>query len=124
MSAEKRLLVVEDDPDGQAVVSHILAYMNVPMDVVGDAETAEKLLFEERNVYTLVVVDLALPGKDGFALLNTILTTPETANLPCVAVTAYHTSKLREQAIAAGFSAYFAKPIDATSFGRELSKLF
>lgn len=48
---------------------------------------------------------------------------PETADLPCVAVTAYHTSKLREDAISAGFTAYFAKPIDATTFARRLEEL-
>ena len=121
--AYKRLLVVEDDPDGQAVVSHILSYMNVPIDVAGDAETAESYLFQNRIQYGLAIIDLALPGKDGFALLNDILSNPETAELPCVAVTAYHTSKLREQAIAAGFRAYFSKPIDATSFGREVTSM-
>ncbi len=121
--AYQRLLVVEDDPDGQAVVAHILSYMNIPIDVAGDAETAEFYLFQKHIQYGLAIIDLALPGKDGFALLNDIISHPETSELPCVAVTAYHTSKLREQAIAAGFRAYFAKPIDATSFGREVTSL-
>jgi CheY-like chemotaxis protein len=121
--AYQRLLVVEDDPDGQAVVAHILSYMNIPIDVAGDAETAAFYLFQKHIQYGLAIIDLALPGKDGFALLNDIISHPETSELPCVAVTAYHTSKLREQAIAAGFRAYFAKPIDATSFGREVTSL-
>jgi AmiR/NasT family two-component response regulator len=40
-----------------------------------------------------------------------------------VAITAFHTPELAEQAIEAGFSAYFAKPIDATSFVRELQAI-
>jgi AmiR/NasT family two-component response regulator len=40
--------------------------------------------------------------------------------VPRVAITAYHTAELAEQAIEAGLHAYFAKPLDATSFVREL----
>ena len=56
-------------------------------------------------------------------MLEEILDYPSTASLPCVAVTEYHTSKLREDALRAGFTAYFAKPIDATSFARRLEEL-
>lgn len=118
-----RILVVEDDPDGQAVVAHILNYMEIPTDVVSDAEQAEAYLFEQGYHYSAVIIDLALPGKDGWELLAEIQQTPQTVGLPCIAVTAYHTSKLREEALVAGFTAYFAKPIDATTFARELESL-
>lgn len=121
MAQNQRILVVEDDPDGQAVVSHILEYMNIAIDVVNDAEEALHCL--EQATYRAVIIDLALPGKNGWELLQHIQEKPETENLPCIAVTAYHTSKLREEAITAGFTAYFAKPIDATSFARELETL-
>jgi CheY-like chemotaxis protein len=117
---EWRILVVEDDPDGQAVVAHILEYLKIGIDVVGDAEHAGELLFNEGRRYNAIIIDLALPGKDGWDLLAEIQQHPQTANTPCIAVTAFHTSKLREEAITAGFTAYFAKPIDATSFAREL----
>jgi len=116
----RRILVVEDDPDGQAVIAHILSYMNVPVDVVGDAEQADHALFMQQIPYTSVIIDLALPGKDGFALMRDIKANNATAHLPCIAVTAYHTTKLREESIKAGFDAYFPKPLEATSFVRQL----
>ncbi|MEO1165162.1 MAG: response regulator [Chloroflexota bacterium] len=117
------ILIVEDDPDGQALVSHVIDYMEIPHDVVGDAETATKKLFESDTVYQAVIIDLQLPGKDGFELLADIRDNPTSENLMCIAVTAFHTSKTREDALRAGFNAYFSKPLDATHFARELETL-
>lgn len=117
------ILIVEDDPDGQAMVSHVVGYMNIPHDVVGDAEKAIQKLNESGEQYQAVIIDLALPGKDGWELLAEIRDNPETERLTCIAVTAFHTSKTREEALRAGFDAYFSKPLDATHFARELETL-
>jgi CheY-like chemotaxis protein len=121
MSAHNRILVVEDDPDGQAVVAHILRSLNMPVDVAADAEEAGAYIFDSGLAYRAFIIDLALPGKDGWELLTEILEDPDTADIPCIAVTAFHTSKIREQALRAGFTAYFAKPLEATSFAREIT---
>lgn len=118
-----RILSVEDDPDGQELVSTILTHMNIPMDVAYNAEQAEELLFVHGQGYSAIVIDLALPGKDGWALLRQIRSDARTRNIPCIAVTAYHTSKLREDALRGGFNAYFAKPLDTMSFGRQIQSL-
>lgn len=121
MEEARRILVVEDDPDGQAVVAHVLDYLNVPIDVAGDADQASRFL--QTAPYRAIIIDLALPGRDGWDLLAEIQQNGHTAQVPCIAVTAFHTSKMREEAIKAGFTAYFPKPIDATSFARELEAL-
>lgn len=117
------ILVVEDDPDGQEVVATILEHLNLSIDVANNVAEAEELLFNSGRTYQAAILDLALPDKNGWELLTEILENPKTANIPCIAVTAYHTSKLREDAIRAGFTAYFAKPIDATAFARRLEEL-
>jgi CheY-like chemotaxis protein len=123
MSKQWRILVVEDDPDGRELVSAILAHLKFVVDVANDAEQAEELLFARPNSYDVVVIDLMLPGKDGWDLLNAINAHPQTTRLTCVAMTAYHSSKIREQALAAGFKAYFSKPIDAVAFSRALESI-
>ncbi|MCC6612466.1 MAG: response regulator [Anaerolineae bacterium] len=117
------LLVVEDDPDGQEVVATILTHLNISIDVTATAEEAESQLFGSNQAYDGVIIDLALPGKDGWQLLSEIREDAKFAHVPCVAVTAYHTSKLREQALTHGFNAYFAKPLDATAFSRALEEI-
>jgi CheY-like chemotaxis protein len=117
------ILIVEDDPDGQALVSHVIGHLNIPHEVVGDAELALNMLSDNEQDFQAVIIDLALPGKDGWELLSEIRNNPATASLTCVAVTAFHTSKTREEALRLGFDAYFSKPLDATRFARELESL-
>ena len=119
----KRVLVVEDDPDGQEMIATMLQHMQFDVDTADDAENAGELLFGASDAYDAVIIDLALPGKDGWELLAEIIEHPDTNRIPCIAVTAHHTSKLREDTIRAGFVAYFPKPVDATVLGRELDSL-
>ncbi len=121
--SDLRILVVEDDPDGQEMVATMLEHMNFPVDIVGNAEDALHYLLNGDVNYNAVIIDLALPGMDGWELLATILKNPKVSHIPCVAVTAFHTFKMREDAIKAGFLAYLPKPIDGMELGRELDRL-
>ena len=115
---EWRILVVEDEPDGQEVVSNLLGNFNISTETAFTAEEALKLLAQK--TYTGIVIDLNLPGMDGVTLVKRIRENPATAKVPCMAMTAFHNSQVRQQAIAAGFNAYFAKPVDEIYFVREL----
>jgi two-component system CheB/CheR fusion protein len=114
MQNPQTILIVEDEPDGQELVARMLSQVNVPVDVAGTAEDALDLL--EVNKYGAVVIDLALPGMDGFQLLGRIRADNDLMNLTCIAMTAFHTPELKRQAIQDGFDAYFAKPLDRTRF--------
>jgi len=115
------VLVVEDDPDGQEVVTRMLRHHGIPAVMADSGEMALSRLNDTQ--YTAAVIDLALPGIDGWMVLNAIRRNPNTANLPCVAVTAFHSAEVAVKAIEAGFNAYFPKPLDATSFVRELQRV-
>ena len=116
---DERILVVEDDHYSSEVTRHLFNYHQLTVDIAGSAEEALDLLGNRQ--YTLVVIDLALPGMDGWALLRTVKATPPLAGIPCVAITAYHDTKLAYRAINEGFSAYFSKPLQ-TSFVAQLTK--
>jgi len=117
------ILIVEDDPDGQLVLSHVVEYLNIPYQIAKDAETALQLLDTSDTVYQAIIIDLALPGKDGWDLLADIRRDVKTARYLCIAVTAFHANKTREEALNAGFDAYFAKPLNATNFAKQLDAL-
>ena len=119
----KRILIVEDDPDGQVLVAHVIDYLSVAHDVVGDGESASEKLFQSGADYQVVIIDLQLPGKDGWELLADIRANANTRDLTCIAVTAFHTSKIREEALRMGFNAYFSKPLDITHVAQELETL-
>ncbi len=115
------MLVVEDDPDGQEVVTRMLRYHKIKADMVSTGEQALKLL--ATHPYSAVIIDLSLPGMDGWTLLENIKAQALTTHLPCVAITAFHSPELIMKAIEAGFIAYFPKPLDAGSFVKELQRV-
>ena len=117
----QRMLIVEDNADGQEVVARILRHHRIDFDVASTAEAALGLLAD--TTYDAAIIDLALPVMDGWSLLKTIRQNADTVSLPCIAVTAYHSVELVERAFIEGFTAYFPKPIDTTSFVRELDAI-
>jgi CheY-like chemotaxis protein len=117
------LLVVEDDSDSMAVVTLMLNPANIDTSEAVDAEQALQILNANPNAFSGVIIDLALPGMDGFALLQTIRKSPALKNLPCIAMTAFHTPELKSKAIRSGFDAYFPKPLDTAVFLGTLERL-
>ena len=118
---EWNILVVEDEVDGQEVVQGMLGYFNIQTEVVGNAEDA--IVHLENQSYTAVIIDLMLPGMDGVELVKRIRANRATADLPCIAITAYHTSAVKQNALNEGFDAFFAKPLDDTSFVRQVENI-
>ncbi len=64
-----------------------------------------------------------MPEMDGWETLEQIRSNPETANLPVIAVTAYHSVDVAHDAMKAGFNAYFAKPLSPQHFVDELKRI-
>lgn len=115
------VLVVEDEADSMELVQGLLTYYGIHS--VGAASGEEALAVLEQMTPNLIILDLALPGLDGWGVLAKVKEDRTLSKVPCVAITAFHTPELAEQAIGAGFTAYFAKPLDATSFVRELQAI-
>jgi CheY-like chemotaxis protein len=116
--AHWNVLVVEDEMDSMELVQGLLEYHGIRCIPTPTAEEALTVL--ETEMPTLILVDLNLPGLDGWGLLRHIQQNAQLDRVPRVAVTAYHTTEVANQAIEAGFDAYFPKPLEATSFVREL----
>ena len=115
------ILVVEDEPDGQELVSRMLSQANVAVDVAGNAEEAWNFLMS--NQYSAAIIDLALPERDGFELVTAIRGEADLTTLPCVAMTAFHTPELKQRAMTDGFNSYFSKPLDRTRFLGEIDRI-
>ena len=116
------ILVIEDDKDGQEVISRMLKYHRIQYTIVGSGEEAIQALSRGIHI-TACIVDLALPGIDGWGVLQAIQQDQRLGNPPCIAVTAFHSAEVAVSAIEAGFAAYFSKPLEATSFVRELTRV-
>lgn len=117
-----RVLIVEDDPDGQELVSRMLHHHHIEVDMVENGEAALSLL--DAHAYAGVVIDLRLPGMSGWLLLRNIQEKYATPKLPCIAITAYHSPEVAMEAKRAGFAAYFPKPLEAGEFIHKIQSLF
>ena len=118
----KSVLVIEDDPDGQELIARMLFRANIPVELTGTAEDALQLISIDEHA--MAIIDLALPGMDGFQLLQEIRKADNTRDLHCIAVTAFHTPSLRQRVMEEGFNGYFAKPIDDRRFLSTIKEIF
>lgn len=119
--SDLRVLVVEDEIDGQEVVAAILEMNGLFVDVVSNAEAALQNLAD--RVYDVAIIDIALPDMDGWGLLNEIRQRDNLSHLPCLAITAYHDSSVKQKSIDVGFDAYLPKPLNANNLITTVDKL-
>jgi two-component system, cell cycle response regulator DivK len=113
------VLIVEDSPDNMKLFRTLLTLRK--HQVVGLTSGDGLLDTIEQSQPALVLMDIQLPGKDGFALLDEIRASPHRA-LRVVALTAHAMAGDRERALAAGFDGYITKPIDIRSFPEQVAK--
>ena len=113
------VLVVEDDHDSIQMVSKILTHYGAHVHI---AHNGRECLESVDGVNpTLIVMDLAMPEMDGWETLVELRANPSTAHIPVVAITAYHSGNVEEEAARVGFDAYFPKPLSPTSFVEDLA---
>lgn len=118
---EALILVVEDEQDSMELIQGILSFHGIASVAASSAEEALDQL--EKIDPHVIIIDLSLPKMDGWSLMKQLAESPSFEQVKRVAVTGYHVPGLAAQAIEAGFDAYFPKPIDATSFVRELETI-
>jgi two-component system cell cycle response regulator DivK len=104
----RRILVVEDNEDNRCIVRDLLTATGY---AVVEAETGEAgLELAQRDRPDLILMDVDLPGIDGYEVTRRIRLVPALRAIPIVAVTSYALSGDDARAFAAGCDAYVAKP--------------
>lgn len=107
------VLSVEDNPANQRLIRKILA--SRPAVSVLETDNAEDGFELIRNCRVhLALMDINLPGMDGFEALAQLRSAAETATLPVIAISANALQSEVERALSAGFAAYLTKPVDVT----------
>ena len=104
----KRILVVEDHEDNRQILRVLLGSAGYQMIEAHDGETALTTAASERP--DLILMDIQLPGLDGYEATRRIKADPALSAIPIIAVTSYALTGDEEKALAAGCSAYVAKP--------------
>jgi len=104
-----RVLVVDDDPDMASVLARMIQSEGMRADTVLDGDAA--LTHAIASPPDLVLLDVMLPGIDGFAVCERLKRDPATAMVPIVLVTALEDSASRVRGIRAGADDFLSKPV-------------
>jgi CheY-like chemotaxis protein len=116
------ILLVDDEPDTLTMFRDALEGVGARVRAVANAADAIRLTDSWRP--DLLVTDLGLPGMDGYELLQTLRGRARHSTFPAVAVSAYASADDRARALAVGFSAHFAKPIDPAALVRAVASAY
>ena len=113
-----KILLVEDNEMNRDMLSRRLLKQGFEMVLAVDGEQAVALARSEAP--DLILMDISLPGLDGWEATRLLKTMPETRSIPIIALTAHAMAGDREKSLAAGCNDYDTKPID---FRRLLEKI-
>jgi signal transduction histidine kinase/response regulator RpfG family c-di-GMP phosphodiesterase len=105
-----RIIVVDDEADAREVMT--TALRRAGANVVALETVADAVRSIAEQLPDILISDIAMPEQDGYELIRQIRSSPRTATLPAVAVTAYARAEDRMHAIVAGFDSHLPKPID------------
>ena len=109
-SRDLRLLLVEDFEDTRLFMRLELEELGFIVFEAADGQSAVELA--QKEVPDVVLMDLSLPGLDGFSATKLMREQKNLQKVPIIAVTAHHEQDFRSDAKASGFDAYVTKPID------------
>ena len=105
-----RVLIVEDQPDNRTLVSKVLRRAGFDTIETDRAEGLPALMREQKP--DLVLMDIELPGKNGYEAVQELRASPESSGVPVIALTAYAMREDQMRCLRAGCSDYLSKPLD------------
>jgi PAS domain S-box-containing protein len=110
-----RVLLVEDNPDAAESLMMILELLGHHVRVVHDGRAA--LEAARANLPDIMLIDIGLPGMNGYELAQAIRREATLARIILVALTGYGRPEDKAQALSAGFDYHLVKPVDLQALG-------
>jgi signal transduction histidine kinase/ActR/RegA family two-component response regulator len=107
-----RILVAEDGPDNQRLISFHLRKAGATVDLADNGAIALRMIEQAQQPYDLLISDMQMPEMDGYTLARTLR--ERGSNLPIIALTAHAMSDDAAKCINAGCDDYATKPINRT----------
>jgi CheY-like chemotaxis protein len=105
------VLIAEDEPDNQVILQTVVeSLVGVRAEAVGDGLAVLASIQRERP--SVILLDLMMPGLDGFQVTRQLKGNPDTASIPIVAISAMARPDDREAALAAGCDEFVRKPFE------------
>ncbi|TND02275.1 MAG: diguanylate cyclase domain-containing protein [Gammaproteobacteria bacterium] len=112
-----RILIVEDNEFNRDILTRRVQKWGCDVDGALDGEEAVRLLSAGASVYDLVMLDISMPGKDGFDVLQFIRSREDLSRIPVIMVSAIADAKTVLGALKKGAIDFVTKPFNAVELG-------
>ena len=115
------VLIIEDELDIQNFISRVLELEGYRVIRASDGQTGLEMI--KRNPVSLVLLDLRLPGPDGWSILQEIKGNPAHSKVPVVVLTAIAESVQQRRTLHMGASKYLIKPLSAHNLSKTVASI-
>lgn len=105
-----KLLIVDDEPENIELLARRLTRRGFAIISATNAEDALKLAASDQP--DLIVMDIKMPGVDGYEATSRLKANPDTAGIPVIVLTAHAMQEDRDYARSVGAEGYETKPVD------------
>jgi CheY-like chemotaxis protein len=120
--AQHRIVYIEDNPSNIAFMRHLMSEIaSVELITASTAELGLEVVRAHQPA--AVIMDINLPGMNGFDALERLKAWPETTHIPVIALSAAALARDTSRAIDAGFYRYLTKPVRVAELTRVLEQL-
>jgi twitching motility two-component system response regulator PilH len=119
--AIQKILIVDDSKTETMFLTDLLQKSGYAVRSAGNADEAMKRLTEERP--DLILMDVVMPGQNGFQLTRSINRTPEYTNIPIIMCTSKSLETDRVWGMRQGARDYVTKPVDAADLVAKIKAL-
>jgi PAS domain S-box-containing protein len=116
--SSRKVLLVDDNVDAMEMMAFLLAEMGYEAHTTADAGHLVQMALEQRP--DVIVLDIGLPGVDGYELARRLKQNPQLASIRLVAHTGYGSPEDRRKALEAGFDAHLVKPAELEDLEKAL----
>jgi CheY-like chemotaxis protein len=121
MRTRTKILIVDDSPDFQLLVKAFLSEESYLVLSAGDTLQATGSALREKPA--LIVIDIGLPGGDGWMLLDRLKTNALTKHVPVIVVTGQAKIGLEEKSKSKGAAGFLSKPVEKNTFVNTINAL-
>jgi CheY-like chemotaxis protein len=115
------ILIIEDEPDIRNFIGRVLELDGYNVLKAGDGSAGLAIL-EEYSI-DMILLDLRLPGLNGWAVLREIKSTPRLSKLPVVVITAHADPSYRQRVLSMGAAQYLTKPLSVEQLSKTIAKI-
>jgi CheY-like chemotaxis protein len=117
----RTVLIVDDSPLNLELATAVME--SAGWDVRQAQSAADGIRIAKSEAPSIILMDIGLPGTDGYAAVRLLKSDPLTSPIPTVALTAFAMDGDEQRALDSGFDAYIAKPIQTRTFARAVEAI-